>query len=782
MALTLQSNYRSALAQGFAESWLVQISNTGGSGTAAYIRLGTEEVGAGTDAVYHPFILNNMSIRESIDLEKGTAKTGNISIVCHNGQLANHSDAKLSEEILNQGTRYYLNHTVTVQSKVGSISSGDYLTVFTGRLKDVKLNSNHQVTLTIASATPIDFIKIPQFQSDSGNYYPIVYGDYKKTVASTDASPALVDEDSDVKVFPVEVDTLNGGRYNCLIHRSFSNEFLHYPVKDAFRNSDSYPIFAPIEQLDGSNNKTNNLTSINTYESETADTNRNVIQSQLNLLREYKYRPKIDSTSEVIDSDNVHADPFELEGLNPQANATDTSTSSFFQINHRVTSAATNSDKDANDFFRIKFSPTKEDHKVTAYSVFISYDVASYNNGFGGSSSQDAYEVSVQCRGLFDGDDTVETETDDSKDANGSFSHTFDFLSDFSKSDGNAPASFEISLLFNSVNMHNAETSSMTVKIKDIQIIAKAEIVDEGSSDSESNPLEHQSAVTSIKKLYFGGDGFEKHFGSGVVTNVIDMHRDILSRFTGRGGSSETPEGYSDMASARSGWKVEYWNTKPIEVKKLLEKIQFEGGFVFRFRTSDDKPQYIHIPNSNPTVDHKIGLEDISSFDLSVSPIDKLVTKRIIKYQKSPITDKQIYEQTAEDTTNSIRSNYNIQSNENIVTNTLDILIDDGDLDKSTSAINTGSGNRNDSFANYYRTINGVPKFTANVEIINSQSSNSGDSSKYFYGMEVGDFCQFESTVINNMPVFNGLTTSTIFIVISIARSPGSLKVTLREI
>ena len=54
MALTLQSNYRSALAQGFAESWLVQISNTGGSGTAAYIRLGTEEVGAGTNAVYHP--------------------------------------------------------------------------------------------------------------------------------------------------------------------------------------------------------------------------------------------------------------------------------------------------------------------------------------------------------------------------------------------------------------------------------------------------------------------------------------------------------------------------------------------------------------------------------------------------------------------------------------------------------------------------------------------------------------------------------------------------------
>ena len=277
MALTLEQAYRDALGEGFSESWLVEISNEGGSGTAAYIRLGTEEVGS-DESKYHALILNNMSLRESIDLEKGTAKTGNITITCHNGQLSNHSNAKLSQEILNQGTRYYLNNTVTVKSKVGSISSSNYLTIFTGRLKDVKLNSNHQVTLTIASATPIDFIKVPQFQTNSGNYFPIVYGDYKKTADSTDASPVIVDADTDVKLYPVEVDTINGGKYNCLVHRSFTNEFLHYPVKDAFRNSDSYPIFAPIEQLDGSNNKTNNITSINTYESDTADTNRNVQQ------------------------------------------------------------------------------------------------------------------------------------------------------------------------------------------------------------------------------------------------------------------------------------------------------------------------------------------------------------------------------------------------------------------------------------------------------------------------------------------------------------------------
>ena len=66
---------------------------------------------------------------------------------------------------------------------------------------------------------------------------------------------------------------------------------------------------------------------------------------------------------------------------------------------------------------------------------------------------------------FFDGDDVAELRNYDST-FNGSYNHTFNFLSDFSKSDGNAPASFEISLLFNSVNMFNAETSSMTVKNK----------------------------------------------------------------------------------------------------------------------------------------------------------------------------------------------------------------------------------------------------------------------------------------------------------------------------
>ena len=854
MAIALETNYKNALTEGFQESWLFEFRNntyTDGSSDTQYIRLGTDEVGSG-DTKYHNFITSNPSVRESISLSDGTSKNGNITLQCVNDTLSNHS-AKLASEIYN-GARYYLNHKVLVYSRVGSISSGDYLKVFTGRLKSVSLNDNHSLSITIASATPIDFIKIPRYQSKSGNYYPIVYGDYKKAADSTDASPALIDADTAVKLYPVEVDTLNGGVYNCLVHKAFTNEYLHYAVKDAFRNSDDYPIFAPVQQLDGSGNITLNVSSNDDYEGATDDTDRNVMPSELTLLREYKYRPKILSTSEVIDSDNVHADPFLLEELQPQANAVDTSDTTFFQISHRVTSASTNANKTAQDFYKIKISPTKEDHKVTAYSVFISYDVASRTNGFGGSSSQDSYEITAQCIGKFDGDDVTETESDDSKDANGSYTHTWDFLADFSKSDGNAPASFEIAFYFNSVNMWNAETSSSVVKIKDIQIIAKAEIIDEGTDDASANPLEHQSAVTSVKKLYLGGDGFYKSWDTDAnITNIVDMHRDILHRFcniahfvdstanlaetlnateTGvdvsdgsqvsagqiikiddeemeississntltvvRGVNHTTAashtngtdvfeitdplvntSNYAALVTARSNWKPEYWLNKELNMQDLLKKTQFEGCFIFKFRTSDGSPQYIYIPDGTISVHHTIKLSDISSFSVKVQPIDTLITKRIIKYQRSPISDSHLFEKECEDTSNNVRTNYNIKSNENVATNNLDILVD------GIGAENTGSGNRNDGFANYYRYINGVPKYEININLINpGDSSASRDgSSNYFYGMEVGDFCAFDSTVSSKMPMFGGTFTNSKFIVKKVTRGIGSLKVTLREV
>jgi len=854
MALTLESNYKTALQGGaFQESWLFEIRNntyTDGSVDTQYIRLGTEEVGNG-DTKYNSFIINKPTIRESIDLEKGTARTGNMTITCTNGTLSNHS-AKLSSEIFN-GTRFYINHQVVVYSKVGSISSGDYLKIFTGRVKDIKVSDRQEVSITIASATPIDFIKIPQHQSNSGNYYPIIYGDFKDAPSSNVGSPAFIDNDTDTKLFPVEVDTINNGSYNCLFvgqqtfgtpqdsgavvtiqvsetatqvgvtaanfaagelikindermyitstqasglilnvirgyqgspiqfHESTSNIYdiaiigsgkLHYPVKDAFRNSDDYPIFAPIDQTETI--PTNEYETKDSDGNVTADNNRFILRTPLDLEREFKYRPSIKQVNTlVVNAASQGTSTIVLDNSNKQANAVDTNTSSFFGFTHTHTATSSSAGQNANNFLEIEFEPSKDDHKILTYILSITYSVTSYSFGEGTS-----YEVLPKVTAVFD-DGSVENENGSSQNSTVTDRvETFNFLTEYTNSDGNAPSKFILKFQFNSIGNESSSVNTMTVNLKDVSLQVKSKIEEE--TDSDVNPLEHSSAVNAVKKLYSGADGFEKSFSSGTVANIVDMHRDLLSRFTGRAGSSETPDtntsNYAGLITARSSWKSEYWTTKEVQVNSLLEKCQFEGGFVFRFRTSDETPQYIYIPDT-VSVDHKIDLSDISSFSLEVTPVDKLITKRIIKYQRSPINNKHLYEQTSEDTTNSVRGNYNILTNENIDTNKLDILI--GGL----GATDTGSGNRNDGFANYYRNINGIPKLIASVELLDPESSNVG--SNYFYGMEVGDFCQFESSVSAVLPMFGGTfsgNSGSKFIVTSITRAAGSLKVTLREI
>ena len=759
MALTLEQAYKDALGQGFAESWLVEISNTGGSGDTAYIRIGTEEVGSGS-SIYHPFIQNNMSIRESIDLEKGTAKTGNISITCHDGTLANHSQ-KLSKEILNQGTRYYLNHTVTVKSKVGSIGSSDYLTIFTGRLKDVKLNNNHQVILTIASATPIDFIKIPQYQSGSGNYFPVFYGegtpiDSKVGTPGTGSSNTQFIQYNPAKVFPVEVDSLNNGRYNCLAHKEVTDGKLHYPLKDSF-SSTGFPLFVPLDDVQDS--------STNDYEG-TVDSNKNILFTALDLHRAYLLRPIQDISATATKTIEIPPSPANT------GNFYDNDDSTFGTWKVTMDTIFAPPSEAGTDTETLTYSINdieKEEHEIQECKLYIKWGVSDYSETPGTTLNANL-KVSPTYGGL---SNTVVINTESSN-RTPAYESAIDLLSTgtFSNANGQIPDTLDIIFeAFGSVPADDtASPGTLQFNVYDFYLEITTKIVDDEG-------LATSNAVTSIKKLYTGADGLTKSFDSGTVTNIVDMHRDLLSRFTGRGGSGETPDvntsNYSALSTARNSWTVQYWTSKEEEVMKLLDKAQFEGGFVFRFRTSNEKPQYIYIPNGTPTADHTIGLEDIRTYDLSMTPIDKLITKRVIKYQRSPINDKHLFEQTSEDTTNSIRTNYNIQTNENIETNTLDMLVG------GIGATDTGTGNRNDGFANYYREINGVPKLITNIEIINSETSNAGN---YFYGMEVGDFCTFESSVINNLPVFSGLSISTVFIVTGITRSPGSLKVTLREI
>ena len=152
---------------------------------------------------------------------------------------------------------------------------------------------------------------------------------------------------------------------------------------------------------------------------------------------------------------------------------------------------------------------------------------------------------------------------------------------------------------------------------------------------------------------------------------------------------------------------------------------------------------------------------------VSITEFDNLTTKRIIKYDRNPINDELLFEDTFTDTTNNPRTNYNVQSDENVITEELEMLVSG----IGSANGNMGGGNKNDGYANYYNAIQGVPKIIIETEIVNPS----------FYIIEVGDIVAMDHTNQIAAPFgesFNGKQ----FFVTSITRSIGSMKIQMREI
>lgn len=758
MALSGNTNYNTVLSNfstttGLKEEYLFEFRNQNypaptdpqPADTSNFIiRLATADVphSSISDMKYHGFITNIPSIRESIDLEKSTSSVSNVTISCANGTLSNYNKTLAEEIYSSSGSRNYINRQVIIYSRIETKT----LQIFDGRLKEVKLKNSDTVDLVIAVQDPIENISIPEYQSKSGNYYPILYGEATPET-STVSSPDFV---TDARVFPVQVDTLNNDVFNCLFHQAETSDArLHYPIQDTF-NSTGYPMFVPLD--DTSSNST-----YDDYEGATNDTDRNVMRTDLDLERSYLIRPQTVSNP-GNDAGSSNSTGLTITNVENAYDSTGTGTVATFSFSSDAneslggTYTITDLPKEVHEITTLKFSFT---HQVSAFQerdgdLIITLRVLAYWND--SSSFQQVQYTATQSN----------TTTE------------LDLLNTslFSSSLKTMPDKIELFISFaNTPDDPGGGTAddfnTATLLVKDIFLEVAAKITQPTASDDTADKLSKNSAVTSVKKLYTGADGFDKSFSSGTASLIHDMHRDLLHRFVG---VTDTPDGYSDLNSARANWFCFYYTNKQEELKKLLEKCQKEGGFIFRFRPSNGTPQYIHIANS-PSVIHTIDKNDITNTTISITPFESLVTKRIVKFDRNPITDKPIQEITCTDTTNNPRSTYNIATKENIKTHELEILRNNvGDA-------NMG-GNKNNGFANYYNAIEGNPKLIIDTEIINPGSSG---GSSHFYLMEVGDICAFDHTNQIVAPFgesFNGKK----FILTSLTRKPGSLKVSLREI
>ena len=748
MALSGNSDYNGALGASIKEEWIFELrNNTYSSGSAAteYIRLGTAEVGS-SSTIYHSFITNIPSIRESIDLSKSTASVGNISLTCVNGALANHSNATLAAEIYG-GTRRYINHDVIVHSRVGGYTEQ----IFKGRLKDVNINGVDTLSMTIAVYNPIENISILQHQSKIGNFFPVFYGTGTPET-STVSSPDFVDA---ARVFPVQVDSLNNDVFNCLAHKAVDDGRLHYPIKDMY-DSTSFPIFVPLDDVQNDSH--------DDYEGATNDTNKNVLFTDLDLERSYKIRPQ------------TVTNPSSVTGLtiSNAGNAYD-STGAGTVATFAFSSDATISP--GGTYIMTDFP--KEDHEITELNFHFTHQTASFSDTNG--------SLTVTLRVLAYWNDSSSS-VDITRTANASSTTTIHDLlntSTFSSSLKTMPDQIRLFVSFNNQpqDAGNGTANTATVTVKDMFLEVTTKITQPTASDATADKLSKNSAVTSVKKLYTGADGLTKSWStSTVITDIFNMHRDLLYRFAGVTGTPVVNNGksLSDLETDRTNWFCKYYTNKQIELKKLLEQVQFEGAFIHRFRPADQSSQYIYIDDTMTSL-HTISKDDIRGMKISITPIESLITKREIKYEVNPINDKTFLTQTCEDTTNDPRGDYNIATKENVETTELTVLrnkIGDANMGATTTISSVTVPHRSNGFANYYNAIQGNPKLIINTEIINPGSSG---GSSYFYLMEVGDVCAFDHTNQVIAPFgesFNGKQ----FIVTSLTRSPGSLKVVLREI
>jgi hypothetical protein len=719
-----------ALSPGFSydstidEHYIVEISNS----ASGYIRLGTKEFGNTSSTGYHGYIINKPTIRESIDLEESKSSISNVTLTCQNNTLNNISGTpKLSEEIYG-GSANYINRDVTIKSRLDSTND---LLIYTGRLKSATMNNDETVTLTITAKTPIDFLKIPEFTSKSGNFFPILYGN-GTAVSSTDANPTFVQYNSN-RLFPVLVDTLNNEKYNCLAHQAITGDGrLHYPVKDLFNATTDRPIFTPLE------NRQNN--SINVYEGAT-DSNKNVLQTSLDLERSYKYRPvqKITTVTPSVGLPTNTANFYD----------NDDGTSSTWAVTLPQGNTTTTFEYDIEDI-------VKEEHTIQECKLYVKWGITSYNETPGGTLLG-RLVVSATYGGA-GSTKTITTESSNRTAAN----DIIDLLNttNFPNSNGQIPDKIEIKFEVQGAlqpDDQDESAGSLTMNLFDFYLDIKTKITDDDN-------LANSNAVRNIEQLYTGTDGFDQSWdSSSIVSNIAQMHRDLIYRFAG---ITAEPENYSTLNSARSSWDVFYYLSESENLLDILDQSQKEGGFIFRFKANDGSPQYIYIKDTEST-DHTLTKDDIKGTKVSITEFDSLTTKRIIKYDRNPINDELLFEDTFTDTTNNPRTKYNVQSDENVITEELEMLV--GGIGSANG--NMGGGNKNDGYANYYNAIQGVPKILIETDIVNPS----------FYIIEVGDVVAMNHSNQIAAPFgesFNGKQ----FFVTSVTRSIGNMKIKMREI
>lgn len=695
------------------------------------------------------------SIRESISISKSKAKTGNITI-----NLANfkYKGDDFSAELFN-GSRAYVNRACKIFLQPdGFTERDDCLLIYTGRLVGFKHNHS-SITLNIEARNPWDDVEIPQTKTSKNNYYPVAYGDFRPNASAGSATdPALtfgssagIDEyRKRISLYPIPIEERRGATLFALTGEwtQSAKAWPHY-------YESSNDTFLPIHvDSDGS--------SIPDSVNETYGDGK-AIRFHQNLVKKsfVKLSERTSSGSQTPFAWASNDNAFDGDYINSSTH-TQCTVSGNFTHNNKA-SIAFNMPQMAG------YPSTISIHLVMSGSVVLSSASGSgeirvqlIDESFGASDVLGYY--------AFTGDATSTTFVKtsggnlDTSSAN-YFSNANNSSSEFLASSSGWGE--EVKLTAKCVQQSGNLDGDLEgfIRIFDVAVETRTQL--DFSATTTSGKNEAYKFLEDLDYVYSGADGLPDNGwnSSAAITEIHEAHRDLLQRFTDFKDSTNTPYGSSNHPvnwssgtniNSIKDWSIRYWVNNPTLLIKCLETLQYEGGFIGRFNAQGNY-QYIFVPDSIST-DFTLTKNDVSKFDVSLTKFSDVLTSMDIEYQKHPAKG---YGATVAATNSTSITAYNVASNEKKKKVKLNALISDPASSPAT--------NPNDDFYTYYNNLLGEVKHLVNFTLINP----------YFFGIDVGDFLAFDDIGVDP---FGGSWSSRDFIVTSVTRTRGLLKIKAREV
>lgn len=604
----------------------------------------------------------------------------------------------ISEELFG-GSNHYINQTVSVYSNDTSTQIGSF------RLIDIATDGN-KINLGMTSHRPWDFISIPQTKSDSGVYAPVAYGDFTKNTIGTTSSFL-----TSKALFPC----INA---NYAIN---NNAYFIYPKTYA---SDAKPHF---------------------------------FDSNIDKFIPFTDSADATATQSGVDTVGVNIDmergyflirPFGISGWANSANAIDTSTST--PANSSTNTGIADPSETLTDTATLNIDIPTVDGELIELYVYVKGEIT-HTDTSGNTSSA----LRVNSGTMISRTTTGTTSTS---------GYTINGVSGYSRIDAIGETSINVNL-YTSASGSEPSTfgeASATSKVYDIVLRMKVK------NDTTGEKTASLDKLAKLKNVYSGADGLtfgitDAAYNGNAITEIHEAHLDLLNRFTGLDPTDidDDIEGWTSLNSAKN-WEIRWWMLKNVELQKVLEKLQYEGGFIFRYK-SDGSPQYIFVPDS-PSATDTLTKHDLADISIKHTPFSELLTKMEISYEKHPAEDKHLSSSVHEDSSSpSVRDNWNIQTKENVQQVKLDAYI-------SPTIPTTPDANPNDDFYTYYNNIFGDIRIMVSATVVNSD----------YFDLEVGQIIDFDDMYPEK--AFGEAWSGKKFIITSTVRTVDKLSIEAREI